>query len=394
MLTRYRLNSRKPFLSVLPRLLIISGLLLISSTSLGDTEKEYQQRLKELATTIGKLQDELKSAKSSKDKLQQSLQQSEEEIGTLSKKVETIKEALAREKKQLSQLKTQRNELEQQRKQQQAHMGHGIRQAYQLGRQSQIKLLLNQEEPHRVSRLLRYHDYVVSAHQDKVNAYLSTIEQLNSLEPAIVSSKQRLEKSHQQLLDQQQQLQSSQKQRQQSLSRLNGELKTKGLALSQLSLDQQRLQDLLDEATQALANLTLPKNTKAFKKVRGRLPLPTKGKITHRYGSTQFDGQLKRNGIFIANRSGAKVVSVHYGRVIFSDYLRGHGLLLIIDHGDGYMSLYAHNQTLLKEIGDWVSSGETIATIGNSGGQQQTGLYFEIRHKGRPQNPQPWLARG
>lgn len=375
-------------------LLLIAWSLSLSPASYADTEKEYQQRLKELASTIKQLQGELKKTKTSRNELQESLQRSEEEIGSLSKKVENIKEALAREKKRLSQLKSRRYELEQQRKQQQAYIEQSIRQSYQLGRQSQVKLLLNQEEPHRISRLIRYHDYMVSAHQERVSTYLELVGQLNQLEPSLLAASQQLERTRQQLSAQQQQRQSKQNERKRALSQLNRALKTQGQALSQLTLDRKRLQDLLDEATEVLANLTLPSDAKAFKTVRGRLPLPTKGKIIHRYGSTQSDGQLKSNGLFIANRAGAKIVSVHHGRVIFSDYLRGHGLLLIIDHGDGYMSLYAHNQTLLKDIGDWVSSGEKIATVGNSGGQQQAGLYFEIRHQGRPQNPQPWLTKG
>ena len=149
---------------------------------------------------------------------------------------------------------------------------------------------------------------------------------------------------------------------------------------------------LLDEVTTSLANLQLPSDAILFKKLRGKLPKPVKGKTLHNYGSYRSSSQLTWNGVFYGDSLGSDVAAVHYGRVIFSDYLKGHGLLLIVDHGDGYMSLYAHNQTLYKEIGDWVSSKEVIAAVGNSGGLENPGLYFEIRYQGRPQDPRRWLV--
>lgn len=364
-----------------------------SSATMAESEAEYQQRLQALSQSIKALQEELKTAKASKNKLQQALQASEESIATHTKKVSTIKEALAREKKQLSQLQAQRAELVKNKDAQQQHIIEAIRHTYQLGQQSQLKLLLNQEDPERISRLVKYHDYIVSAHQQKIATYTHTIKTLNTLEKTIERTQDQLQQRYKTLTQQQQSLNNAQKQRIASLNTLSQSLRKKGTQLSTLTDDRDRLQDLLDEATNALANLSLPSGAEAFSKTKGKLPFPTQGKIIHAFGSPQFDGQLTRNGIYIRNKSGAKVVSVHHGRVIFSAYFRSNGLLLIVDHGDGYMSLYGNNETLLKETGDWVSTGETIATVGNSGGQQTMGLYFEIRHQGQPQDPQPWLRR-
>jgi septal ring factor EnvC (AmiA/AmiB activator) len=364
-----------------------------STLSSAETEAEYKQRLQALSESIKTLQAELKTAKASKNKLQQSLQASEESIATHTKKVAKIKEALAREKKQLNQLQAQRAELVKNKKAQQQHIIAAIRHTYQLGQQSQLKLLLNQENPERMSRMLKYHDYIVSAHQQKITVYSQTIDSLNTLESRIKETQQQLKQRHKALSQRQHTLKTSQQTRKRALKQLSSSLRKKGTQLSTLTSDRDRLQDLLDKATNALANLSLPSGTEAFAKAKGKLPLPTQGNITHAFGSPQFDGQLKRNGIYIRNQPGADVISVHHGRVIFSAYFRSHGLLLIVDHGDGYMSLYGHNETLLKDTGDWVSTGETIATVGNSGGQQTTGLYFEIRHQGQPQNPQPWLRR-
>ena len=378
------------------RTILFSCLLTVcSNTALAQShEEDYERQLKSLAKTIDKLQKELTKTKNSRNELQEALQGSEEEISDLTKKIESIKEALAREKKQLIQHQRERAELERSRKKQQQQINLIVRQAYMLGRQSQIKLLLNQEAPYRITRLLRYHDYIVAAHKEKMDIYLDTIEKINTVEQTIIATTERLENNQQQLNTRYQALKASQSQRLATLTKLNRELRSKGDTLSQLKVDQERLEKLLEEATRALSQLILPGDAKPFQTVKGKLPYPARGRITQYYGSPRLNGKLRWKGLLIAGKLGDQVVSVHHGRVIFSDYLRGHGLLLIIDHGDGYMSLYAHNQTLLKETGDWVGSKEPIATLGNTGGQTQAGLYFEIRHNGQPQNPKPWLKRG
>ncbi len=375
----------------LSRLILCALVIMTCHISQAETEAEYQQRLQTLGATIETLQSELRSTNDTKNQLQNSLQKSEERQSALTKKVNKIKEALAREKKSLSQLQSQRNELETNKQKQKSAINDTIRQAYKLGHQSQLQLLLNQESPQRIGRLMRYHDYIVAAHQDQITEYTHTLTELISVTERINASSNALAQQRKTLEAQQQALAKSKTQRLAAIKKISQSLRKKGQHLSTLNADQQRLQQLLEEAINALSNLQLPSNAEPFKTLRGKLPMPTKGKVLLSYGKPQFEGKLKRNGILIGSRMGADVISVHYGRVIFSDYLRGHGLLLILDHGDGYMSLYGHNETLSKEVGEWVSAGEQIATVGNSGGQTQVGLYFEIRHKGKPQNPQPWF---
>jgi murein hydrolase activator len=380
-------SSRKGLSQLILCILVV----MTSHISHAETEAEYQQRLQTLGVTIKTLQSELRSTKDTKNQLQNSLQESEERRSALTKKVNNIKEALAREKKSLNQLQSQRNELETNKQKQKSAIDVTIRQAYKLGQQSQLQLLLNQESPQRIDRLMRYHDYIVAAHQDQIAEYTHTLAELVTVTERINKSTNALVQQRKTLESQQQALANSKTQRLAAIKKISQSLRQKGQRLSTLNADQQRLQRLLEEAINTLSNLQLPSNAEPFKTLRGKLPMPTKGKVLLSYGKPQFEGKLKRNGILIGSSMGADVVSVHYGRVIFSDYLRGHGLLLILDHGDGYMSLYGHNETLLKEVGEWASAGEKIATVGNSGGQTQVGLYFEIRHKGKPQNPQPWL---
>ena len=146
---------------------------------------------------------------------------------------------------------------------------------------------------------------------------------------------------------------------------------------------------LMDEP---LANLDAPRSAQPFAGMQGKLLLPVEGRISHRFGNQRNQGTLRWHGIFIDAAEGESVYAVHYGRVVFSDWLRGFGLLMIVSHGEGYMSLYGHNQALFRETGDWVSAGEVIAAVGDSGGQDKTGLYFEIRIDGKPNNPQNWCV--
>ena len=374
--------------------IVLCSLTLPFQGIIAQSQTEHEQQLKALAKTIDKLQKELTKTKKSRNKLEKALQASEEKISELTHKVDTIKEALSRQKKQLNQHQSKRAELEKSRQKQQQQINQIVRQAYTLGQQSQIKLLLNQESPYRASRLLRYHDYIMAAHKDKLDTYLKIMAGITAIEKEILATTARLENTQLKLNQQYQQLKNSQAQRLTTLKRLNKELVSKGGDLNQLKKNQSRLEKLLENAARTLSKIVLPGDSRPFRSVRGSLPHPTIGRITQYYGNARLNGKLRWQGLFFSGELGEQVVSVYHGRVVFSDYLRGHGLLLIIDHGDGYMSLYAHNQTLLKETGEWVVSGEPVATLGNTGGQTKIGLYFEIRHNGKPQNPKPWLKKG
>ena len=376
---------------ITPILLWLSVVLMTNSTNANSTDKEYEKRLNELQQSISELQQQLTKVEGSRSDLQQLLKKSEVDIGKLTKKIDTLKEALAREKKQLSQLQTERSQLELSRDYQQEQIIDIINRSYRLGRQSHIKLLLNQQQPTLISRLLRYHKYLIRARAEKINDYRETMARLSQLESKIIASSNILENRRQALNQRYQQLRNSQLKRIEVLNKLNVDFNTKNSRLVELEQDRQRLQMLLDEAANSLANLKLPDDALLFKQLRGELPKPSTGKVLHHYGSYRSSSRLTWSGIFYDDIPGSDVTAVHYGRVIFSDYLKGHGLLLIIDHGDGYMSLYAHNQALYKETGDWVSGEEVIASVGNSGGLESAGLYFEIRHQGQPQDPGKWL---
>jgi septal ring factor EnvC (AmiA/AmiB activator) len=155
--------------------------------------------------------------------------------------------------------------------------------------------------------------------------------------------------------------------------------------------DQEELQRLLELIEQAVADLEVPAEYQAFEAFRGQLPWPVAGRASNRFGARRGQGTLRWQGLVIPAEEGSTVNAIHHGRVVFADWFRGSGLLLIIDHGDGFMSLYAHNEALLREVGEWVSAGAAVATVGNSGGRAEPGLYFEIRKDGKPTDPVAWL---
>lgn len=365
----------------------------LSHLAWSDDQAEYEARIQELQRNIQKLQSTLEEAQGSRDQLREQLEASESEIGELLQDIKRIEEKLKEQEEDLQSLKTERRQLQIARAEQQDAVAQQVRAAYQLGRQSQIKLLLNQESPQRVDRLLRYYDYWLEARADKIERYLATLEQLDQLEPKIRQRTRQLAQNQKGLETRHRQLHEQQEARQQTLAKLNQRIHNTDQELGELRQDRERLQSLLEEMASSLADLALPGKGEAFSERKGRILRPARGPVRHAFGSPQLNGQVPRNGLVIAAPAGDPVLAVHHGRVVFSDYFRGHGLLLIVDHGEGYMSLYAHNQALYKETGEWVSPGETIARVGATGGQEQPGLYFEIRHKGRPLDPSPWLAQ-
>ena len=162
------------------------------------------------------------------------------------------------------------------------------------------------------------------------------------------------------------------------------------LNLKECAAQQEWTQKLLEAIARAVADLEVPEHYQPFKAARGKMPWPLAAKRVNNFGRPRNEGKMRWQGVTIPAREGSKVNAIHHGRVVYADWLRGSGLLLIIDHGDGYMSLYAHNQSLLREVGEWVKAGTPISTVGNSGGQEQAALYFEIRHQGKPVNPASW----
>lgn len=363
-------------------------------TFAADDAAEYDAKLQQLKQSIDKLQKELEAVKGEHSTLESNLKDSEIEIGEQLEKIKSANKKIKLQNKKLNNLQSKKKDLQKQRRTQKIQIASQIKSAYKSGPQSNIRLLLNQESPESIVRIMKYHDYILSARSNKLERYLSTLNKLNAIEPKIISEKNQLTRNKTQLGLHHKQLAQEQSKRESTLLKLKNLIASKDNQLRLQDQNRTHLQHFFNEMTATVSQVNLPiKNNIPFSRTKGKLPWPVNGSVQHRFGSTRIRGQLKWEGIVINATAGTIVKAIHSGRVIFSDYLRGQGLLLIIDHGEGYLSLYAHNQSLFRQTGDTIRTGDTIAHIGESGGQDYAGLYFEIRHNGRPTNPTPWLRK-
>ena len=369
------------------------ALALLTAPALADEESDAREKLGQLEQAIEQLNVQLQQDLRTRGSLQDALQLSERSIARLQTDIQRTRSDLKQTTNQLSALKVQRGDLEVARGEQEQQIRRELKTAYQMGRQGQLKILLNQEQPDTLARNMTYYEYFYRARKQHIASYLETIERISQLEPQIASTAERLAKT-QTMLDQQRgDLLQGQRQRERDLASLNTSIRSKDEQLQKLNADRSQLEQLLEVIEAAVAELETPASYQGFAELKGQLSWPITGKPQNRFGSSR-GGSLRWQGLMITAPEGSPVSAIHYGRVVFADWFRGSGLLLIIDHGDGYMSLYAHNQTLLRDVGEWVAPGAEIATVGNSGGRQQPALYFEIRQQGKPTNPGPWLRDG
>lgn len=372
---------------------LLLGPLFMNASAQAMTEAERQSRLKELRSTIEQLKVELDKVKSNRQELQGELQDSETKIGDLSKKVQELRKQLDNKQSHLKQLSSEKEELLTAKKQQQGSVARHLDAAYRLGQQSSLKLLLNQEDPSLLARNLHYYGYFTRAQADQVGRYNATIQRIEELEPAIAAETEAISRSHTELLAKRNQLVSAQAERKRTLAKLERTIADTDAKLKSADEDRQHLERLFKEVVRITGKMQLPPSNHPFNKLKGQLPWPTNGKVLSKFGSPRVANKVRWQGVLISAPEGNPVHAVHQGRVVFADYLRGQGLLLIIDHGAGFMSLYAHNQALFKNLGDWVNAGEQVASVGQSGGQASSGLYFELRYKGEPTDPGPWLRK-
>ena len=354
------------------------------------SEQETRARLERLQRDIKEINAEISRDNKRKSKLQEQLRQAEVELGELQRDIAANQRAVAASEAELDGLQAQREELEEARNAQQARIALELKTAWQMGQQGQVKVLLNQEDPHTVARAMAYYQYFFRARNDLVGQYRETLEDLRVLEERIAGTLDQLAAQQAELEQQQAQLETAQAARKETVASLSTSIESKAEKLKQLEQDRKELEKLLEAIARAVADLEVPEHYQPFKAARGKMPWPLAAKRVNNFGRPRNEGKMRWQGVTIPAREGSKVNAIHHGRVVYADWLRGSGLLLIIDHGDGYMSLYAHNQSLLREVGEWVKAGTPISTVGNSGGQEQAALYFEIRHQGKPVNPASW----
>ena len=389
----YPLARRLPFTQYV--LCLASTLAIFFVSQFGNVSlagQTDQEKLTELKIRIQELQAELKADNQKKDNAVYLLQLAEKEVANASKKLRQTENDYNTSQQKLVSLNQEKKQLRQQMATNRDYLTNQIRAAYSIGKQEYVKLLLNQEDPASVARMMVYYQYFNQSRANQLQRIDKRLTRLKTISSEIETQSEKLNSLKLAALNEQEILKSHRNKRSSVVANLSVTLKKKNNLLNSLLRDEQHLKKLLQEIETQINDVQLDLSPpREFKQLKGRLGWPTTGTITARFGSTRKNsGNLKWKGVVIRTEAGNTVKSVAYGRVVFADWLRGFGMLIIIDHGDGYMSLYGHNEQLHKNIGDWVQANETIATSGHTGGQMATSLYFEIRHKGKPQDPVKW----
>ena len=318
------------------------------------------------------------------------VQKHDRDISRLNKEVGNTRAELDDTQAELEILQDDIRDLKSQQETQAEHIAKHVAAAYRLTGQDFLKQLLNQESPETLDRMMRYHRYFSESRLEVMAEYRATLTRLDEANQSLSEKQATLNERELQLQQEQDALSGERAERSSLIKSLDQEKETKAEEHARLTRDRERLETLLAELRSRSREL----DGSAFIAARGALPMPVDGRVRHAFGSRRADNRLRWHGIDISAPHGTPVTSVFRGRVIFSDWLRGFGFLTIIDHGSDYMTLYGHVDVLLKKVGDVVESGEVIAAAGNSGGSQDPGLYFEVRHKGEPKDPISWIDRG
>ena len=377
-------------------LTIILGLLIFSSGYTQLSDKERATKAEELARLQGRINSivsERNKVRSRYDEVQQALRSTERKIGGYVQELDRLKQQLRKQDRQLQKLIKQQKQLQRQVDNQRELLGEQVRAAYMIGRQEYLKMLLNQQDPAAMGRTMAYYKYFNQARQTRIEQALQSIAQLDAVSRRLEQEKRVLQTMRDEQKAKKQALEKTNQQRTQLVVQLRKEIHSKEEQIKQLRQNEQQLKAVLEAIEDTLADILPAEQPRNFAAYKGRLTWPARGKVDNRYGKSRHKGRLKWNGVMIQASEGNTVHAVSRGRVAYADWLRGYGMLVILDHGDGYMSLYGHNQSLLKEVGDWVEADEAIANVGSSGGQQSAGLYFEIRHNGQPANPASWCGQ-
>ncbi len=340
------------------------------------------ERLNDLDVWLG-------SAARKRAQWQREIQASDRQVARLSREVDAAAEAVAAVQADLTALRREQASLETQRRAQAEHIAEHLASAQRLAGEDFIKLLLNQQSPETLDRMVRYHRYFTAARLDAVAEYRDTLTALAENEARLEARAADAEARRADLAREQQALVDTRRERQALLDELAAETEDKEAERERLEADRERLETLLAELQRRAQTL----DGRAFAQRKGALPWPLRGRVMNAYGQPRAEGRLTWHGLMVEADEGAPVQAVFRGRVVFADWLRGFGLLTIVDHGSGYMTLYGHADRLDKTVGDWVEGGEVIARAGRSGGLGTTGLYFEVRHEGEATDPIIWLAR-
>jgi len=364
------------------------GLVAVTGESLSQDERQAIEAVRE---RIESLESRIADQHVARDARARELRDAELAISAATESLAKLRDDLAEQRRELSELAAASAASRSRLASESNVLHQQMRLSYKLGQAEFLKLLLNQENPAELGRMLGYYDYLNRARSERIEVVRVEVANLAALAESTRAGERelaRLEAAQQGEVDELKRVRAA---RGELLAELDASIEQSGEQIESLRLEEQRLAELLVEIGDILA--AFPTGAEApFETLKGRLAWPVKGETLGDYGRPRDGGPLRWNGVVIGADAGTSVRAIYHGRVAFSDWLPGLGLLLIVDHGGGYLSLYGYNEVLTKESGDWVEPGEVIAQVGDTGGQAVPALYFELRRDGRPINPHDWFA--
>jgi septal ring factor EnvC (AmiA/AmiB activator) len=375
------------------RLALIFPLVCLAAAAADDPNPaKAEADLKAVRSQIDKVRAEMERDAGKRDKLTRELEESEKNVAAARDELERLRRDRAERTARRAELAAQRRTEEAALARDRGALAGQIRAASMIGRQEPIKLLLNQRDPAQTGRVLVYYQYFGRARAAQISAIDAHLAELATLDAGLAAEEERLVTLEQQQQGELAKLQSARERRGRALVALEAESKSRARELARLKDEQSGLEKLVRELRWALERIEkFPTDSKdAFARLRGKLAWPVAGKLLASFGQTRAGG-VKWDGMLVAGEAGTPVHAIYHGRVVYADWLSGLGLLTIIDHGDGYLSLYGHNERLFKAVGERVTAGDVIATVGDSGGRPRPELYFEIRKAGKPIDPRPWF---
>ncbi len=356
------------------------------------TRAQAESQLTKLRTEINGLKKTLDQNRKTFLEEQELLRSADLKIQTNALESRKLNSSRQAHEKTLASLHQERKEYLDSLEQRREVLAIQIMAAYQLGRESRLKLVLNQDSPALLSRMLAYYDYFNRSQKKQIRELRQVLETLDQMKANINMELSRLVEVQKRLLNVQKDIQTQREERQAIIDLLSSRIGSDETRLEELLNDRSALEELLENLSNVLADIPADLGRRLGpSELKGKLPVPVTGRVRHAFGQPRSEG-IRWQGWLIGTESGREVSTIAYGRVAYSDWLRGYGLLMIIDHGDGFMSLYANNESLLHDVGDWVEAGSVISTVGASIGNGP-GLYFEIRKNGKALDPAVWIHR-
>lgn len=383
-----------PIRRCLPLAILAAGLSLPAAAQEDDRglAKVKERELEDVREKISDLKRSMDKRAADRDRITGDLQKAEVQISEKRvrlKELERQKQFSERRKAELEdKLQVRQAELDEESGQ----LAAQVRAAYTSGSQERIKLLLNQQDPATAGRMMVYYQFLSDYRGDNIEKVKGIIDELATLHQKAADEDNRLAGLARAKYAELVELNKGQERRQELLVALKLKMQQEGNEIEHLAAEEKDLARLIAELTSILSDYPI-RSEEPFSALKGQLTWPVAGRLLHDFGQPRASGHLKWNGVVLAAPRGREVRAVYHGRVVFADWLAGMGLLVIVDHGEGFMTLYGYNETTLKSAGEWVAPGDVIATVGNSGGQQQASLYFEIRQGTRPINPRTWVTK-